>query len=736
MANDPKRFKQGLVLDAIDGGPNPGTDAAFSIEGHVYVYQNKIKSYVEAALREVATLDQIQAFTNKTIGDTNTINAQEDAFVIQAAADPTLQLDFNVTGDTGTKTTIQSTQTATDKTITLPDATDTLVARATADTLTNKTIVAANNTITTAASGNLTSSELNAALAELQTDVDTRAPQTEVDNHRTYTGSTGAADVAPAYTSSIRGVAGESLISRSGTMTDAIGDAQEDRSAFMRSIDSVTWEGTQISFTTDMVLEILNTKSGTATTHTVALADSPVAIANGESLYLTIDRTINETISLINSGTTPIPAQTQAGKDTIVLFKRVDELGVRNLYLPFTKQFVTEGSVFKLGDSSSSGGIGTKASFRDPLSTTLPTGATVTIDGVAGVNGDTVLFTNLATNNNRIYELSGVGSSIAWSALSTFNYSLDPADGDSVRIQKGDIFADQLAVFNGTDFRINDIVRYFDGTGADFVEMGSIKTSTLADNTTGTVFSVNVTGSENVIVSYSIERGASKETGDIHITSDGTSATMSRNSTYILDTGIAFSTAIAAGNLELNYTSTSTGSAATMKYFVKRWSNSAGGPTGIPNYSGATGSTITAAGSDEYIQFNTANNLDANVNFKWSTAENGMNLNGIIKTALSSAITLNDNQVAPLSIINYDNTLYKHIIIEYSVDRGGEHRTGRLLVSNDSTTKTGFSDDFVETTPVGISFSATNGTGLVNILYTSTSTGTSGTFKYTITKWL
>jgi hypothetical protein len=41
-------------------------------------------------------------------------------------------------------------------------------------TLTNKTIVAANNTITTAASGNLVATNLNAALAELQGDIDTR----------------------------------------------------------------------------------------------------------------------------------------------------------------------------------------------------------------------------------------------------------------------------------------------------------------------------------------------------------------------------------------------------------------------------------------------------------------------------------------------------------------------------------------------------------------------------------
>lgn len=42
-------------------------------------------------------------------------------------------------------------------------------------TLTNKTIVVANNTVTTAASGNLTATELNAALAELQLDIDNRA---------------------------------------------------------------------------------------------------------------------------------------------------------------------------------------------------------------------------------------------------------------------------------------------------------------------------------------------------------------------------------------------------------------------------------------------------------------------------------------------------------------------------------------------------------------------------------
>jgi hypothetical protein len=55
-------------------------------------------------------------------------------------------------------------------------AADTLTLNAASQTLTNKTLVASSNTITTAASGTLAATELNAALAELQADIDTRSP--------------------------------------------------------------------------------------------------------------------------------------------------------------------------------------------------------------------------------------------------------------------------------------------------------------------------------------------------------------------------------------------------------------------------------------------------------------------------------------------------------------------------------------------------------------------------------
>ncbi len=56
-----------------------------------------------------------------------------------------------------------------------------------AQAVTNKTVVVANNTITTAASGNLISTELNAALAELQTDIDTRATDSDLTTHENDT---------------------------------------------------------------------------------------------------------------------------------------------------------------------------------------------------------------------------------------------------------------------------------------------------------------------------------------------------------------------------------------------------------------------------------------------------------------------------------------------------------------------------------------------------------------------
>ena len=67
---------------------------------------------------------------------------------IQNSADATKQLGFDLSGGTtATTTTLAASQTA-NRTVTLPNATDTLVALATSDTLTNKTINSTTNTVT------------------------------------------------------------------------------------------------------------------------------------------------------------------------------------------------------------------------------------------------------------------------------------------------------------------------------------------------------------------------------------------------------------------------------------------------------------------------------------------------------------------------------------------------------------------------------------------------------------
>lgn len=75
--------------------------------------------------------DSAQTLKNKSLEDTTT--------AITDSIDPTKKIMFDAAGTTATKITIASSQTV-DRVLTLPDATDTLVARNTVDTLTNKTL--------------------------------------------------------------------------------------------------------------------------------------------------------------------------------------------------------------------------------------------------------------------------------------------------------------------------------------------------------------------------------------------------------------------------------------------------------------------------------------------------------------------------------------------------------------------------------------------------------------------
>lgn len=148
----------------------------------------------------------------------------------------------------------------------------------------------------------------------------------------------------------IRGTVNEPANERIGQLSDNMGDHQEDRGGYLRSDDVVDWDGSSLSFTADIVLELINTKNGTLTKHNVLVAGSPISLADGESAYVSIDRTqVNENVSVVLSGTTPIPAQSNANKDVFVLFRRLDANSVAYLHVPFHKQLLRPGQRIRLG---------------------------------------------------------------------------------------------------------------------------------------------------------------------------------------------------------------------------------------------------------------------------------------------------------------------------------------------------------------------------------------------------
>lgn len=339
------------------------------------------------------------------------------------------------------------------------------------------------------------------------------------------------------------------------------------------------------------------------------------------------------------------------------------------------------------GSGSGSGSI--HVTLYDLVNTTLPSGTGATIDGVAVSNNDSVLFTNLSSGNNRVYKVTGVGVSLVWTVQAVFSGGVDPSIAESVVVEKGTSFALQAGIFDGTTFDFNNLVRYF--SGADYWEQTSIKTASLSNNTTGNIFSLNVTGSENIIVHYSIIRGPTKETGEIYLTSDGATAALAQGNAYLGASGVTFSVSVSVGVLSLDYLTDNSGSSGTMKYFLERWSDAAGGPGGPPNY------TVTP-------------------------------------TPTLGPITIFDNNASPTLLLNLPKAANPHTFIEYSVDRNGEARTGEIMIASNGTI-VGFSDDAVESSPLGIVFSADISGANIRLLYTSTSTGFNGTFKYIIRSW-
>lgn len=129
-----RNFRTGIRLVGVGTltGSVLGDLQTYTVDGQLY-YNDGTANQV------VLTGSSSNVITNKKLDDTT-------VYFIDTS-DSTKQFHFDAAGSTGTQTTLATSQTA-NRVITLPDATDTLVGRATTDTLINKSIDGSTNTLT------------------------------------------------------------------------------------------------------------------------------------------------------------------------------------------------------------------------------------------------------------------------------------------------------------------------------------------------------------------------------------------------------------------------------------------------------------------------------------------------------------------------------------------------------------------------------------------------------------
>jgi hypothetical protein len=211
MANNKKTFVNGLSLEPVSttGNAKKGDIEVLASNGRIYYFNSTNLPLLDPSSTDTLTNKSISGSTNTLTNIPNnaltnssvTINGGSvslgGSVTIKATATNALTIGTGLTGTSydgsvaktiaidSTVATLTGTQTLTNKTLTapvistisnsgtltLPTSTDTLVGKATTDTLTNKTISASNNTISNLANSNLNGSAAitNANLATMPT---------------------------------------------------------------------------------------------------------------------------------------------------------------------------------------------------------------------------------------------------------------------------------------------------------------------------------------------------------------------------------------------------------------------------------------------------------------------------------------------------------------------------------------------------------------------------------------
>jgi hypothetical protein len=96
---------------------------------------------------------------------------------------------------------------------------------------------------------------------------------------------------------------------------------------------------------------------------------------------------------------------------------------------------------------------------------------------------------------------------------------------------------------------------------------------------------------------------------------------------------------------------------------------------------------------------------------------------------------LNDNQVAPAVLFQVEHSEFKHIAMEFSMERGTNIKTSYVTMVCDGTSAAMTEAPSAELGSVGVTLSVDVSGSLFRVLYTSTNTGVQPTIKRTVRIW-
>lgn len=361
-----------------------------------------------------------------------------------------------------------------------------------------------------------------------------------------------------------------------GSVTDGVSD----RSMMMNSIGTSTWTGSSLLSTQPINL-LVHAEAGllvsnTLTLPTMTLSDGDLLIANVNrttSTSLTIGTYPNLAVgqyAIVNKSVLSTIVLTQ--KDHVILFQREDS----RLLIPLHKSSITIGQT--LFPSTNPTEI-YEVQAHDPTATTLPSiVAPLIVDGYTVAIGEFVLYSGLTVNPG-VYQLTAptvLTLSPFFSGINT------PSQADILKVANGNFYSGRIGVYAASKWNFNDDVRHFDITG-NYWEESSPRFMAYNTATTGNVLlSLPASTNGNIVIQYGIRSASGKRTGTLFITNNTVTADHNDTNAAISDVGVVFDANIVGANVVITYNVT--GANGTIRYDVKRWSDNAGGPSGLPAF--------------------------------------------------------------------------------------------------------------------------------------------------------